>query len=266
MVWRLETQQGKGRDFVSEGNVPVYLISREPTRAHFLVKTLDVKEYEKKGMTKEAIDDLLYAELMWQDWYVPVSMWEHTVIINGKFSTSFCIGANCELCKENQQARSNGIDENRLLPYPVRRRYVLPAWFYKLEKVLFVKQTADFFREVDKYIAKFGQCDFEIYKEGQGMGTIYKVTYSGQSETPKIEEEFSKPSEIDFTPVEQKDFRDFAEDKVAEGGEFKITFGAHNGSTLSEIWNEGDKEFIQFLVEKSDGEVQKQAKAFMDSK
>ena len=90
----------------------------------------------------------------------------------------------CPLCAENQGAKENGITENKMLPYPVRKRFIAPAWVSRLKKVLFVKQSQEFWEEVGMYIDQNGlDIEFDIYKTGKGFNTKYKAIYIGKAKT-----------------------------------------------------------------------------------
>jgi len=286
-MFRLDDSTSRNRGFVNEGNVPVYLFSREPTLVQFIVDRFQEELYKKQGKTDEEIQTIFTAEAQ-IDWINPVGLWEHTVRNGGKFSTAFCIGGRdgCKYCEPNSEAKDSGVTENRMLPYPMRRRHVLPAWFYDQQKLLYVKQASDFFDELATYLeehkkgTKYIPLDFKIFKQGEKLDTRYKLMFIGPSKEKIKPKDLMKPNKLDFIPVEQKDFREFAEgdeDKESlvnkdlpgdktPAKDFMIDFGSYAGQSLQEIWDSGDKEFIVFLRDKSTGVVQEKAKAFMKGK
>jgi hypothetical protein len=180
------SSQNKG--WVEEGNALVYMFSNDPTRCRFLTEDVSVEDVmAERKVTREEAEDILLTKVSQDRWVMPKSIWEHTIKeVPGKrfFSTVACTGRNrCSLCKENDAAKDTGISENKLLPYPIRRRFLAPAYFYELNRVLFVRAAEDFFDGVADYVNKHGSdCDFDIYKVGRGMDTKYKSVFSGKSQ------------------------------------------------------------------------------------
>lgn len=282
MVWDLGASDV--RDFVTEGNVPVLLFRKKERRVQFLFKMFDAKPYEKKKMSEEEIKELYQSKLKWEHWYEPVAHWEHTVIENGKFSAVACAGAKCTCCETNAGAKDKGVTDNKMLPFPMRKRFALPVWVYDLEQVLYIKQAQQYFEEVGAYVDKHGNdVDFGVYKTGAGLDTRYHLIFIGKADLVSVETML--PNELDFIAPENKDFQEWAEEDdpanvrgttvTPEGGiesdmeigkkagAFVIDFGDYKDKTLKEIWDSGDKEFLNFLVMKTDGVVKKKAEEFL---
>ena len=275
MVWDLGVSDA--RDFITEGNVPCLLIKKKHRKIQFLFEMFDAGPYTKKGMSEEEVKELFQSKLKLENWYEPIAHWEHTIIEVGKFSTTACSGTKCSNCEANDGARNNGVTENKMLPFPVRKMFVLPVWVYELERVLFIKQAQQFYEEIGAYAEKHGNgMDFDIYKTGSSLGTRYHSIFAGKADL--IKAEVMMPNELDFISPENKDFKEFAEadvtlkdlDNKFMGGKnpkgvgaFVIDFGDYKDKTLKEIWDSGDKEFLDFLVMKTDGVVREEAEKFL---
>jgi hypothetical protein len=234
MPWKFDGASTKGggtgakRDWVDEGNVPVYIFQTEPDRVRFLLEDPDfAKIAEDRGITLDEAQEIAFTQLLWERWIMPVPQWEHVIpSIPGKryFSTQACLGMQtCPLCAENQEAKENGVTENKMLPFPVRKRFLAPAWVPRLKKVLWVKQSQEFWEEVGQYIEKNGtDIEFDIYKMGKGFNTKYKSIYVGKAK--------GKPQEPDLAPDEM-DFRPSEEDMARKLGQAAAnpTAGATSG-------------------------------------
>jgi hypothetical protein len=176
---------GQNKGWVEEGNASIFMFSDEPTRCRFLTEDVKVEDVMAElKVTREEAEDALYTKVLQDRWVMPKPVWEHTIKeIPGKrfFSTTACLGRNrCPMCKENDAAKESGVTENKFLPYPLRKRFLAPAYFYDLNRVLFVRAAEDFFDGVADYINKHGSdCDFDIYKTGKGLDTKYKSVFSG---------------------------------------------------------------------------------------
>jgi len=257
-----------GRGFVTEGNVSTLLLRKEHRRVQFLFEVFNPKPYEKKGMSEEEIKELFQSKLKWETWYEPVSHWEHSVVEGGKFSATACSGTGCKFCIKNDVAKKNGVEENKMLPYPMRLRYALPAWVYDFERLLFIKQASQFFEEVGAYVDKHGSAiDFEVYKIGAGLDTQYKSIFLEKAE-PITGIDVMLPNELNFIAAENRDFKEFAEEGAANNhgssaGSFVIDFGDYKDRTLKEIWDSGDKAFLEFLAMKTTGTLKKKADQFL---
>jgi hypothetical protein len=213
MPWKFDGASTKGgtgarRDWVDEGNVPIYIFQEEPDRVRFLLEEPDFAAIaEERSVTPDEAQEIAYTQLMWERWYMPVPQWEHVIpSIPGKryFSTQACLGMQvCPMCAENQAAKDRGVAENKMLPFPVRKRFLAPAWVSRLNKVLWVKQSQEFWEEVGQYIEKNGtDIEFDIYKTGKGFNTKYKSIYVGKAKGKAKEPELA-PDEMDFTPSDE---------------------------------------------------------------
>lgn len=295
MAWRFDGSGTKGsgvrRDWIEEGNVPVYMFQSEPDRVRFLLEEPNVEEVaEKRNMTMEEAAEMVFTEGIWDRWIQPVPQWEHIIpAIPGKrfFSTQACIGMRtCPLCAENQEAKDNGITENKMLPYPVRKRFIAPAWVPRLKKVLYVKQSQEFWEEVGMYTDQNGlDIEFDIYKTGKGFSTKYKAIYIGKSKAkakvpdlgPKELDFIPKKEDVDrklgsmpeFPPKEESEEEESKEEKwenpfeTGDPGGFVIPFGSHKGKSIQELFDSGEVQYLQFLESRSSGLVQEQVSAFL---
>ncbi len=274
-MWKFNSDtKGAGvkKDWIQEGNVPVYLIGQEPDRVKFLLEMPDVQQYAKDNKVPvEEAEEILFTKVLWEKWIMPVPFWEHTIpAIPGErfFSTKICPGMQvCKLCSENNISKHNGVTENKMLPYPVRKRYIAPIYNLRLKKVLYLKQSQEFFEEIGAYIAKNGvDVEFDIYKVGKGFNTKYKAIFVGPS---KIKEEATlKPLELDFedgTEQPQPEPKKELEPKkgIDSVGDFVLSFGSHKGKSLQEIMDMGQSDYIEFLSTKSTGVVQEMAEKFL---
>lgn len=213
-MWGMMDSQGgkkatNSEGFVQEGNIEIYLMTDKETRVRFLTEAIDVEflMHERK-QTREEVEEYIRTELLMEKWLFPVSHWEHTIpqIPNVRyFSTIACLGRkSCQLCDENDKARANGVTENKQLPYPVRKRFLVPAYFYEMDRILFVKQGQEFFEDIATYVDKNpGQAlDFGIYKTGRGLSTKYKSVFLGPSQ--KIKKKLTvgvAPKDLDFSSM-----------------------------------------------------------------
>ncbi len=289
-MWNMDGA-GKGassrtQGYVEEGNIKVYLFSDKETRVRFLTENVSLEQVMlERKLTKEQAEEYILTELLWERWIQPIANWEHTVPeVKGQryFTTVACQGKrDCILCEANDEARNNGVTENKMLPYPVRKRFFVPAWFYDMKTVLFVKASQDFFEDVAIYINKEqGPIDFGIYKTGRGFNTKYKVVRVGAS--PQLDKEAikfaMKPSEVSFIEspetiakkltlgrIEQSSDKPI--DKPSSGAapsqeNFVIPFGVHKGKTIKEVYTV-DPPYVEFLKANSSGLVQEKVKEFL---
>lgn len=294
-MWNLDAQQnskGASKEYVREGNIDVYVFSTNKTRVRFLTEKVDIEKImSEQKITRELAEEYVKTDLIYQKWIMPISTWEHIIpSIQGErfFSTVACPGKNsCEvLCAENEAARERGVDENRLLPYPVRKRFLVPAYFYELNRILFVKNNQDFFDDIAYYINdNDGPLDFEIYKTGKGFNTKYKAKFAGKSidveipkltimpkdleltetkeaimkkialKTPKASKGFTKSNSVDTTSKVEQDNDD--------PGSYVFTFRGYKGKTIEEVYKINPS-YIDFIVENSSGMVKKKAEDFLN--
>jgi len=274
--------------YVEEGNAKCYVFSETPTRVRFLTEDISAEDImSEKKMTREEADDFIFTKLSAERWVMPKSYWEHSIKeIPGKrfFSTALCLGRNrCQLCVENDIAKNNGVAENKLLPYPVRKRFVVPAYFYDLGLVLMVRGNEEFFDGIANYIGKNGvNSDFDIYKKGKGFQTTYHAIYDGPSKDELPSVNVQSPKELDLfcghdelnrrieggkvkndtTPATMPETKPESKSEVSSE-EFKLPFGTHKGLTFAQLVGAGNGDYVKFLAENSAGEVQKKAKEFL---
>jgi hypothetical protein len=190
-----------------------------------------------------------------------------------------------------------------MLPYPVRKRFVCPAYVYDLKMVLYVIGAEDFYSSVAKYIEKNGSdIDFELSKEGKGFDTTYSAFFLGKAteELPKLD--ILSPADVDLFCGEEEARRRMTggtskpkslihgeeprrmptaeEDRETdrkfdnmkkveppsktESGEFKMPFGTHKGKTFAEIEQVDGRDYIKFLSENSVGTVQIEAEKYLN--
>lgn len=249
----------------------------------------------EQKMSREEAVDYINRTIGREKWLAPKSFWEHSIksIPNQRFfSTVACVGkTGCLCCAENEKARAQGVTENKMLPYPVRKRFVCPAYVYDLKMVLYVIGAEDFFSSVAKYIEKNGSdIDFELSKEGKGFDTTYSAFFLGKATEKLPDLKVIAPADIDLfcgeeearrrmtggtfkpkSPVHgeepKQDFDDVKEIEPlpkAEGGEFKMPFGTHKGKTFAEIEQIDGRDYIKFLSENSVGIVQIEAEKYLD--
>lgn len=287
--------------YVEEGNVRRLIITAEHQRVRFLTEDVSVESVMAElGITREEATDRLFTKVVRDRWVMPHAYWEHQIKeIPGKryFSTAACPGrGSCPMCAENDAAKANGINENKLLPYAVRKRFVAPAWSYDLSMVVYVVNNEDFFNDVATYINKHGSAiDFEIWKVGKGLETKYKSAYVGPAELKDASSvSVVAPRDLVLT-VDDAELRRRMEGGKSQGrasqpapqpqpapqaapqgepapaaadladpGSFELTFGTHKGMTLKQLFDLGEVEYIQFLANNSAGMVQAKAKGFLD--
>lgn len=296
MAWDIEgtkTSRGSSADWVQEGNIEVFIFKNDAKRCRFLTKPIDLDQVmSEHQVSREEAQELVASSLMWEEWLMPIGIWEHTIpSIPGKryFSTAPASREpNNPLAVANEEARKSGVSENKMLPFPLRKRFIVPAYFYEYEKVLFVKQSQEFFEEIATYINRQGHMiDFDIYKQGKGFQTKYKAIYIGESKDQRPVEEFDilAPKEVNmeiseeelrkklgetppFPPTDDEPKQETAsqEQKQAssgDAGEFVMPFGSHKGKSLAQIADEGNREYLEFLKENSAGHVQQKVAEFL---
>lgn len=304
MAWDLDGQKpksgsGQSADWVEEGNIEVFVFKQEPKRCRFLTEPVDLEKLmSEQQLSREQAQEYVNTELMWQQWIMPIGMWEHVIpqIPGQRYFSTIPASRDPEnpITKANEQARQNGTTENKMLPFPLRKRFLVPAYFYGYDKVLFVKQSEEFFKDVAEYINRQGHMiDFDLYKEGKGFQTKYKAMFVGEAENkdPVSNFEMLAPNEINMEPAEEEIQRKLgntskskssvnqnkgteeakpqeakAEPETSgEAGEFVMPFGSHKGKTLQQIWDEGNTEYLEFIRDNSAGAVQKSVAAYLGS-
>ena len=186
-----------------------------------------------------------------------------------------------------------------MLPYPVRKRFICPAYVYDLKMVLYVIGAEDFFSSIAKYIEKNGSdIDFELSKEGKGFDTTYSAFFLGKATEKLPDLKVIAPADIDLfcgeeearrrmtggtsklkSPVHGEESRVTTDEKPsadpsfdsmknvepkAGDGEFKMPFGTHKGKTFAEIEQIDGRDYIKFLSENSVGTVQIEAEKYLN--
>jgi len=206
-----DRKSGSNLGYVETNGVRLYLFAEAPARVRFLTEDVRAEDVmASMGLVREAAEDYINTKMIHERWIMPKSYWDHKIpAIPGKryYSTVACSGkSRCRLCMENDAAREAGTSENKFLPYPVSKKFVVPAYFYDLKAVLFVRGNQQFFDDIAKYVNKNGSSvDFEIYKEGKGLTTAYKSTYLGPSIEPLPEGlQYFMPSEVDLVPTPEE--------------------------------------------------------------
>lgn len=280
--------------YVEEGNIKKFKFTNNVQKVRFLTEDIDIEGVmADHGMSREEAIDYINRDIGRKKWLAPKAFWEHSVksIPNQRFfSTIACVGrAGCLCCAENEKAREQGVTENKMLPYPVRKRFVCPAYVYDLKMVLYVIGAEDFFAGIAKYIQKNGSdIDFEISKEGKGFDTKYNAFFLGKSteKLPKLD--VIPPADIDLFCGEEEAHRRITggvskpkspvhgeEPKVTiepsvdvppastVADEFKMPFGTHKGKTFAEIEQVDGRDYIKFLAENSVGTVQTEAEKYL---
>lgn len=286
---------GSNKDgYVEEGNVKKYLFTPEPRRVRFLTVDVTAEDLMSElGLSREEAEDRLFSKVANEQWLMPYGYWEHQIKeIPGKrfFSTAVCAGrGRCPMCDDNDRERANGVGENKLLPYPVRKRFMVPAYVYDLDVVLFVVGNEEFFNDIATYVNKHGSAsDFEIYKVGKGLNTKYKSTFVGPSDDRALPDDYPSPQEVNMVvdeaelrrrieggrpsrqaPTAQPDGQAPAKasvpsNRTSDAGAFEVTFGTHKGKTFQQLFDLGETEYIEFLAKNSAGQVQATAKAFLE--
>lgn len=300
-MWNDFADSSSGMDsnlgYVEEGNIKKFRFTSSSQRVRFLTEDVDIEQVmADQGMTREEAVDYINHNIGRKKWLAPKSFWEHSVksIPNQRyFSTIACVGkAMCPCCAENEKAREQGVTENKMLPYPVRKRFVCPAYVYDLKMVLYVVGAEDFFTNIAKYIGKYGtDIDFEISKEGKGFDTKYNAFFLGKSTEELPDLDMLSPADVDLfcgeeearrkmaggiskpkSPVhgeeprvitDEKPSTDPVESSSASNGEFKMPFGTHKGKTFAEIEQIDGRDYIKFLAENSVGTVQAEAEKYL---
>ena len=285
-----DTKSSSNAGYVLEGNIKKFIFTDSPQRVRFLTQDVDIEQVMSDNhMSREEAKDFIARNISANTWVMPKSYWEHSIkSIQGQrfFSTVACIGKNkCLLCLENDKFRSmsGGMVENKLLPYPIRRRFLVPAWVYDLKQVLYVTGSEDFFNSVARYVNRHGtNVDFELLKRGKGFDTKYEVVFLGESKEPLPQYEALKPCEVDLYCGDDECKRRIAGEKKqnanfvlepnvepvqpAINGEFVVPFGTHKGKTFEQIELTDGIEYIKFLAENSTGVVQSEAQKYLDKK
>jgi len=263
-MWNLNNsnKDTKSQGFIHQGNVDVFLFTRE----------------------KQRVTPLFCAVGSGDVWTQPVELWEHNIKeITGIrfFSTTVCPGRDrCQLCAENRTARENGVSENKFLPYPVRKRYVIPVWHYQMNRVLYLVAAQSFFEDMIVYIEQNSEADFEIWKTGVGFETRYRLLHIPDTRLTKQERDellkTLRPSQIDLTDNEETlrkktigkaeilDNNTMSEQNDAEDV-FCLPFGQEKGKTLSQLHQEGKDKLIEFYAEHATGRVQEESRRWLET-
>ncbi|MBD5584184.1 MAG: hypothetical protein HDQ88_03810 [Clostridia bacterium] len=284
--------------YVEEGNVKKFKFTEQPQRVRFLTEDIDVEQVmSEQKMSREEAVDYINRNIGTKKWLAPKSFWEHSIKSIPQvrfFSTVYCTGKmKCPLCGENDKARESGVSENKLLPFPVRRRFICPVYVYDLKMVLYLVAAEDFFQDVSRYVAKNGSdIDFEVSKSGKGFDTKYNGFFLGKSaeELPKLN--ILSPEEIDLYCGDEELKRrvgtaptvtvapsQFESHNTANmttppqntpttepQGAFVLPFGTHKGKTFEEVEQVAGLDYIKFLAENSSGTVQTEAEKYIRSK
>lgn len=294
--------------YIEEGNIKKFKFTTQAQRVRFLTEDINVEQVmSEQKMSREEAVDYINRTIGREKWLAPKSFWEHSIksIPNQRFfSTVACIGkTGCLCCAENEKARAQGVTENKMLPYPVRKRFICPAYVYDLKMVLYVIGAEDFFSSVAKYIEKNGSdIDFELSKEGKGFDTTYSAFFLGKATEKLPDLKVIAPADVDLfcgeeearrrmtggtskpkSPVHGEEPRRMPtaeEDREvdrkfdamknveplpkAESGEFKMPFGTHKGKTFAEIEQIDGRDYIKFLSENSVGIVQTEAEKYLN--
>ena len=207
MAWNgFQGQSGRANlGYVEEGNTKCFVFSDTPTRVRFLTEDISPEEImAEKKISREEAEDFIYTKMSKERWIFPKSYWEHSIpsIPNKRYYSSVhCEGKmRCELCAENDAAKENGVIENKLLPFPVRKRFIVPVYVYDLKMVLYVRGSEEFFDGLAAYVNKHGSnIDFDIYKKGKGFNTTYHSVFDGPSKDLPIDIVVMSPSELSLS-------------------------------------------------------------------
>lgn len=299
MAWDTKNQgnQGGSKDFIREGNVDILLIKETPTKVRFLTIEPDIDQImSDQKLTREQATEFVNTVLMFDEWIMPIAHWEHKISkIEGKryFSKIACQGKlSCPMCAQNDIDKSNGIEKNQELSYPVGKLFCVPVYVYDLKRVLFVKQYEDFFEDVGTYINQNGaDSTFNLSKSGKGYKTRYKAIFSGKADPIPEGLKYLSPNELDFTMDHDKILKamngmgtghntstyakkreeeqvnnDTIVDAGATGdaGSFVLPFGKHKGKTLAGL-KEEDPEYLTFISTNSAGLTKDKVDEFLAS-
>ena len=279
--------------YTEEGNIKKFLFTEKPQRIRFLTEDVDVEQVmsEQKMSRDEAID-YINRNVGTTKWLAPKSFWEHSIksIPNTRFfSTVACTGKGfCPLCHENNVAREKGVSENKMLPYPVRKRFVCPIYVYDLKMVLYLVAAEDFYKDVSRYIEKNGSAiDFEVSKSGKGFNTEYHGYFLGKAEEPLPKLDVLAPKDVNLFCGEEELQRRVggqigsaqpAPTTISATGavtpaapvepqaDFVLPFGTHKGKTFAEVEQIAGIDYIKFLADNSTGTVQSEAEKYLRSK
>lgn len=244
--------------YVEEGNIKKFKFTTQAQRVRFLTEDIDVEQVmSEQKMSREEAVDYINRTIGREKWLAPKSFWEHSIksIPNQRFfSTVACVGkTGCLCCAENEKARAQGVTENKMLPYPVRKRFVCPAYVYDLKMVLYVIGAEDFFSSIAKYIEKNGSdVDFELSKEGKGFDTTYIAFFLGKATEKLPDVKVIAPADIDLFCGEEEARRRMT------GGTSKPKSPVHGEEPRRTPTAEEDREF--------DRKFDEMAKATTDEK
>lgn len=295
-------RSGVKRDFVTEGNVPILVFKDEPERVRFLLEWPNFEAIAKEHkITVPEAEELVSTQLYKEKWLMPLPVWEHNIpAIPQKrfFSVVACAGKKvCRLCAENAEAEANGVTENKLKPYPYRREMLLPAWCYRLKRVLYIKRAQEFFDEVGSYLKQHGtNVDFDVFRTGQGFNTKYRAIFLGPSKLGDKKVKVMLPGEMNLLPTDEELGQRLGElpafppkdkpveepveeveedepveepvDEPVEGqedpGSYQLTFGTHKGKTLRDLYEQGEEGYLQFLFNNARGDTKDKVVLFFE--
>jgi len=202
---------GSKEAFIREGNLDFLTITEEKHRVTPLTQAVDVDlVMSQNQLTREQAMEHIYTVMAESMWINPKPYWEHSVpsIPNVRFfSTIPCQGRQtCKCCADNGTAETQGITENKMKPFPVRKKFVIPVWSYKLNRVLFIRNNEKFVNAMGEYINQFGDAiEFDVWRTGKGFGTEYHSMYIGpRTQQLPANIELILPNQIDLTISEEE--------------------------------------------------------------
>lgn len=293
---------GGSKQFVNECGLDMMLISETKERVSFLTENIDVDQVMSlKQMTKEQATEHIYTVMAEEKWINPKAYWEHQVpsIPNQRFfSTIPCQGKfnDCKCCNDNE---ASGAEENKLKPFPIRKKFLVPVWVYSMNRVLWIRQNEKFINAIGGYINQNGaNIDFDVWRTGKGFSTEYHSMFIGPRSADLSSVVVTPPNKIDFTlSLEEINKRingslksasstqqftpsqPFNEYKPpiqelppvqsqtsASAGSYIMPFGTFKGQTLEAVFQAGEVEYIKFNATQGAGLVQAKASEFLKEK
>ena len=191
---------GEKKQFIHECGIDFLVIPNEKLRVSFLTEIVDVEQIMSlKQMTREQATEHIYTVMAEEKWINPKAYWEHSVpSIPGQrfYSTIPCQGrnSNCKCCNENE---ASGAEDNKLKPFPVRKKFLIPVWVYSMNKVLYIRQNEEFINAIGEYINQNGVIiDFDIWRTGKGFSTKYHSMYIGPRQTDLTSVQVPPPNKV----------------------------------------------------------------------
>ncbi len=220
---------------------------------------------------------------------LPFGSWWHRMKEDAtkgrKYHDWLCIGQfrNCPLCIENgayeaaNPAAEGKKVENKLKPWPMKKKTDVNAWSYEMNKVVIISLGNDLWDKLKTIEEAKGkdidQFDVMLTRKGQGITTTYDAVpmdevafslpegnflFDLEAETAKSERGADELNEVISGDFDRKQGQDGGQRQAGApaGGDVNaamavvMTFGAHAGRTLGDVFK-SEPNYLTWLMSNS---------------